>query len=111
MYLEKRQRKPLTIVDPKSHEAVIVGTDQSSANVSSTAAAAAATTTVDDNLQKDSIPNSTVTNPKPVDEVNKTLIQADFRKKVAELLNSNAQTDKVNILFKTLYHNCLVFCL
>jgi hypothetical protein len=85
---EKRQRKPIPIIDPQSHETVKVETPNSSANVSST------TTTDDDTRQKDSNTDSTIQNPKLTDEANQLQKRADFRKQFAEQLNPNAQTDK-----------------
>ena len=85
---ERRQRKPLAIVDPVSHQTVVLETPNAPTNAPST-------TTTDENRPKDSNTDSTVTNAKPTDDVNTTQKRAEFRKQFAELLHPNAQPDKV----------------
>ncbi len=77
-----------------SHKAVEVETSALSTNLSSSTTTTTAATT-DESCPKDSVTDSPNTNTKSTDDVNKTLIQEEFRQNVARLLNSNAPTDKV----------------
>jgi hypothetical protein len=88
--LEKRQRKPLAIIDPKSHVAIKVETTTSP------------TTT------EDSTTDSTTSNSKSTDDAKKNQKQADFRKDFARILNPNVQTDKVDKIFSIIFLN--MFC-
>jgi hypothetical protein len=92
-YLEKRQRKPLAIVDPKSHEAIKVAAAPTQSN----------NTTAVDESATDSTPSSS----KPTDDTNKSNTQEKFRKDFAAILNKNSQSDKVGQFFFTEIHSIL----
>ncbi|CAF1256154.1 unnamed protein product, partial [Rotaria sordida] len=97
---EKRQRKPLTIVDPVSHKPVEVSpqtTHSSTPNTTITSSSVSSTTTTSENRPIDSTTtDSGQSNNKPTNDPNKTQKQADFRRQFAEILvdSSNTQTDK-----------------
>lgn len=81
-------------MDPDSKKPVEVPAPVPPVTVSSSIPAAV-TTTTDENVQNESVTNSTISNSKSSDDINKSQIQAKFRQQVAQLLNPNAETDKV----------------
>ena len=85
--LEKRKRTPLSIVNPESREVL---------ELPKPIAPEIPTPTSDDQVQNDPPGSSTVKTTKPVDVVDKTQKQADFRKDFARLLaDAPPSTDKV----------------
>ncbi|CAF1205745.1 unnamed protein product [Rotaria sordida] len=82
---EKRQKKPIPIVDPVSQKALEIEGLNSTSHTSSTTT----TTTNDDNRQKDS-----TTDSKEPDETNKTQTRQVFLTQFARLLDPTVQTDK-----------------
>lgn len=95
-HLEKRQKKPIPIVDPVSQKTLEI----KASNLSSTASSTTAITAADENRQKDSLNDTTSTNPKSTSET--TQKQDEFRKQFARLLVTNPQTDKVCDMFELL---------
>jgi len=74
-----------------SHKTIELEASTSLGNVSSTSTP----TVTDENRQKDSVIDPTISISKSTDEVNKSEIQAKFREQFSRLLSPNAQTDKV----------------
>ncbi|CAF3682682.1 unnamed protein product [Adineta steineri] len=86
---EKRQRKPLAIVDPVSHTAVDISTTTPATNPASSVPHG----TTNENRQNESTTDSpAASNVKLVNDTNKTQIQTDFRHKIAQLLSDNPST-------------------
>jgi hypothetical protein len=95
---EKRQRKPLLIVDPVSHEAVKIDTQSLPSSTPATnVSSSTSIPTASENRQSESTTDSAVSDKEPVNDPNKTQIREDFRQKMANLLIDppTAQTDKV----------------
>jgi hypothetical protein len=93
---EKRQRKPLAIVDPVSHKAVELSTQPPSSSSSTTNPVSSSTTTTTETRPTEIVTDSTIAN-----DTNKTQKQTDFRHQFAKLLtdktdSSSAPTDKVH---------------
>jgi hypothetical protein len=94
---EKRQRKPLLIVNPETHETV-KPTPQPTASVAPTPTPSlvSSTTTTSENRSTESTTDSSVSAPKPANDINKAQKQSEFRHQFAKLLSdTNAPTDKV----------------
>jgi len=94
---EKRQRKPLAIVDPVSHKAVELSTQPPSSSSSTTNPVSSSTTTTTTETR----PTEIVTDSTIANDTNKTQKQTDFRHQFAKLLtdktdSSSAPTDKVH---------------
>jgi hypothetical protein len=95
---EKRQRKPLAIVDPVSHKPVDVPVASSSTTAATNTTSTSSTITTNETRSTESTTtDSSASTTKSTNDTNKTQIQAEFRRQVAEKLgdSSNAQTDKV----------------
>ncbi|CAF0867973.1 unnamed protein product [Adineta ricciae] len=94
---EKRQRKPLVIVDPVSHKTVDLAPTPSTATSTTTNPPVASTMPVtNENRQAESSTDSAAANVKSTSDINKTQKQSEFRYQFAKLLsdNPNAQPDK-----------------
>jgi translation initiation factor 4G len=85
---EKRQRKPLAIVDPVSHKALEVTTQSTSSASTSTNSS----TTTTETRPTETTTDSTIVNPKPTNDPNKTQVQQDFRHQIAKLISDNPTT-------------------
>lgn len=102
---EKRQRKPLAIVNPATHEAVQISTTTAAASSSTTtmtttttATANALTTTAPIDIRPSETTTdstTTTTDSKSVDDLNKIQKQADFRHQFAKAMSDNS-TKKSN---------------
>jgi len=87
---EKRKKNPLMIVDPVSHQPVEVSTPSISSTPATTTSTVPATTTITETRPTETTTDSIATN-----DNNKKQIQTDFRHKMANLLITETQTDKV----------------
>ena len=95
---EKRQRKPLVIVDPVSHKTVdLAPTPSTTTSTTANPPAASTTAAANENRQAESSTDSAAANVKSTSDINKTQKQSEFRYQFAKLLsdNPNAQSDKV----------------
>lgn len=105
---EKRQRKPLAIVDPVSHKPVEVSSQSASSSAqpttattttssSSSSTVSSTITTSDNRSSETTTTDSSISSTKVANDTNKTQKQAEFRRQFAEILvdSSSAQTDKV----------------
>ncbi len=105
--MEKRQRKPLAIVDPVSHKTLDIAGPPPSASTSTTNS----TSTTTETSSTETTTDSATTIVKPVNDTNKSQKQADFRHQFGKLLtdNPNPTTDKVTFpSFETNWSNVVL---
>ena len=96
---EKRQRKPLTIVNPTTHEAVQISTTTAASSstttmtTTTTATANASTTSAPIDIRPpETTTDSTTIDSKSVDDLNKIQKQTDFRHQFAKAMSDNSTT-------------------
>ena len=95
----KRPKKPLPIIDPVSHRQLSVDAISSASSNSASVTAATSSTTVPNESRptETNKVDSSVSNHKSNDDVNKVQAQTDFRRQFAMQIRepSSTQTDKV----------------
>ena len=97
---EKRQKRPLIIKDPVSHQPVDFPSQSPASSTSATTTSSSSSSTITATETRSAETNTTdsaVSQSKSINDTNKTQKQADFRRQFAEIIGDSfsAQTDKV----------------